>query len=232
MAQADELVETSRQAVRLSIVDSLLSRREAVQLMNAIAIGYRVSRDHVNESCTAPVAKNLLPHAREAAVVDRVAEVAKRWDGWDVNFRLNATRNWSYLELSRGIFRLSCSFVPHLNAIPRQAVFRNRLAGRSQLDLFGNDEQVDPSDGYVYGIIVHGEHPNGDGTPGFVHIGFPDSLGKAWSGRPIDLCSYFRIDASEAFDRFGIDDEFVVDEVRPRLKQTTCKSSEPCRVDS
>jgi hypothetical protein len=160
------------------------------------------------------VGGDLKRYLRRIAVEYGFKELAET-DRYDFEFAIkpNTINNCRHIELITKECVLTISQVTHLNALPRQADFRQNHAVSNQLllDFPFEYNQLSDSNDRFYAVLTHGYLRR---IPDFVSLGIPSTSMKEWHYK-INLINEFMQFEHHTSENIKIDQE----EVKVRLKE-------------
>jgi hypothetical protein len=133
---------------------------------------------------------DLRAHLRRALAEINIQNLMPHYNGVTVSSPPNNIKSAYHVLVRYQYIYLTMSFVDSPSKKPRQAVFRDQYALSSQLDLFIPSDPP-PSDGALYGVIIHGPAKNYEAHPAFMYIVFPNKDWTDYVGGYIDLLYRF-----------------------------------------
>lgn len=148
-------------------------------IVRGIFAGYEAAIDGVRrDSFGAPEAKDLLPHLRRAHIETVFAEIAVRQRAENVEVATGKNRcDNAHRIIKCGPVWITQSKIESRYQMPREAVFRQSYAEKSQLMLFDEhacEEARKTDEEVLYGIVVHKPTSGLLGLAEFIDIVFPD----------------------------------------------------------
>jgi hypothetical protein len=166
---------------------------------------YRDASSYCYEKYPREQAKDLSGYMRRAEIEKELIGIAERFKQYASAKTLHFDHYTGYyVEVTTGQVKLTQSSVTNRSELPRQATFRETLAGRSQYLLFGDSaDSAKRIPEFLYALLLHGvaEKPNSKRERcGFACIRFPDNECKRYVGDTIDLFKMFPEIVAEFYD--------------------------------
>lgn len=190
------------------IFEYFAPQRLTKDLIQAVFAAYGAAVDFIRrESIDSPEAKDLLPHLRRAYIETVFAEIAGRQRRKSIEVVTGRNRSDNAHRIIKcGPLWITESKVESRYQMPREALFRQSYAEKSQLMLFEvntHEEISGKGEEVLYGIVVHKPAPGLLGHPEFIDIVFPDRNCEVIVDR-IRLCDMHRTVVDGLIEGVGV----------------------------
>lgn len=182
-------------------------------ILRHILQSYRDSSDYCYTRVRKPLAKSLSGHYRQHIIDDGMFGIADRYKGHlfaeDIPYKRNTG---SHVQLLAGMIRMTQSCVTNISELPRDAEFRQTLAGTGQQGLWPEyDDTIActvEENNHLYAIILHGVDPTAEKREkcAFICVRFPHKDCKNYYSSRIDLFKLFPQIVEEFYPKHQTDE--------------------------